>query len=108
MPRYNVSMTQGAEDDLVGIWSYIATHDDIDAADHVFEHLQATIDDLATHADAGQVPTELERVAVIEFRQVHWKPYRVIYKVTNGEVTVYCVIDGRRDMQTHLESRLLR
>jgi len=43
-----------------------------------------------------------------EFREAHYKPYRVIYRIVDTQVIVYCVVDGRRDMQSFLQRRLLR
>lgn len=42
-----------------------------------------------------------------EFRQVNFKPYRLIYRVVGNDVIVYIIADGRRDMQSLLERRLL-
>ena len=35
------------------------------------------------------------------------KPYRVIYRIMGKRVFVYLIADGRRDMPTLLERRLL-
>ncbi len=56
----------------------------------------------------GHIPPELERVGVTTYRQVHFKPYRVIYQISGQNVYIHCVLDGRRDMQSLLERRLLR
>ena len=36
-----------------------------------------------------------------------FKPYRVIYRVLGNVVHVFLIADGRRDMQTLLQRRLL-
>ena len=36
------------------------------------------------------------------------KPYRVICEVIGRDVYIHCVLDGRRDMQSLLERRLVR
>ena len=43
-----------------------------------------------------------------EFRELHFKPYRLIYRIMDKQVIVYCVVDGRRDMQSFLLRRLIR
>lgn len=58
--------------------------------------------------ERGNIPKELERLGIKEFRELHYKPYRVIYRIRARQVVVYCVLDGRRDMQTLLQQRLLR
>jgi toxin ParE1/3/4 len=58
--------------------------------------------------ERGNVPKELVEIGVREFREAHHKPYRLIYRVTEDKVIVYCVLDGWRDMQSLLRRRLLR
>ena len=40
-------------------------------------------------------------------REVHFKPYRIVYRVLGEDVYVYLVADGRREMQALLSRRLL-
>jgi toxin ParE1/3/4 len=42
-----------------------------------------------------------------EYRQVFFKPYRVIYRLHAQRVVIYVIADGRRDMQALLARRLL-
>jgi toxin ParE1/3/4 len=42
-----------------------------------------------------------------EYREVFFKPYRIIYRIMAKRVTVLVIADGRRDMQTLLQRRLL-
>ncbi len=43
-----------------------------------------------------------------EYREVFFKPWRIIYRVVGGDVHVLVIADGRRDMRTLLERRLLQ
>lgn len=47
-------------------------------------------------------------LGIRDFRQVAFKPYRVLYRVIGQKVYIHVVADGRRDMQTLLARRLLR
>jgi toxin ParE1/3/4 len=58
--------------------------------------------------DRGHIPPELERIGVQEFREVFYKPYRIIYQIIGNNVYVHCILDGRRDMQDILQQRVLR
>jgi toxin ParE1/3/4 len=44
-----------------------------------------------------------------EFREVYFKPYRIVYRVEDDRqrVTVFLIADGRRSLQGMLERRLL-
>ena len=42
-----------------------------------------------------------------EYREVHFKPYRIVYRVSDDAVRVLMIADGRRDMEALLQRRLL-
>jgi toxin ParE1/3/4 len=42
-----------------------------------------------------------------DYRQISFKPYRIIYRIADRHVIVYLIADGRRDMRTLLARRLL-
>jgi toxin ParE1/3/4 len=46
-------------------------------------------------------------LGIRDYREVFFKPYRVIYRVMGDTVYVLLIVDGRRDMQTLLQRRLL-
>ena len=45
---------------------------------------------------------------VREYREIFFKPYRIIYRVMGDNVYVLVIADGRRDMQALLQRRLLQ
>lgn len=108
MKRYRVRIIEDAEQDLVDIYTYITANDSVQKADYVLEQLESLCLGLAELPDRGHVPPELERIGVTAYREVHFKPYRMIYQVSGQDVYIHCVLDGRRDMQALLERRLLR
>jgi len=42
-----------------------------------------------------------------DYRQVFFKPYRLIYRAMGRDVVVFVIAVGRRDMQLQLTRRLL-
>ena len=56
----------------------------------------------------GNYPKELLDIGIREYREVFFKPYRIIYRVVENNVYVLMMADGRRDMQTLLQRRLLQ
>ena len=105
--RYEVLLTQGAEQDLEAICDYIAEFDCAANADDVLDKLTEVIESLAQFPQRGSYPKELVALGIREYRQTMFKPYRVIYRVTGHQVFVYLIVDGRRDMQSVLARRLL-
>lgn len=102
-----VLLTAGAERDLVDIHEYIAEFDSPDKAEYVLDRLAAAIGHLAGLTERGSHPKELLALGIHEYRQIFFKPWRVIYRVSKDRVLVYLIADGRRDMQSLLALRLL-
>lgn len=105
--RHTVLLTSGAERDLADIVGYIAEFDSPASANHVLDALLAVAQSLATFPERGSYPRELLALGIREYRQVFFKPYRVIYRVAGRAVNIYLIADGRRDMQTLLTRRLV-
>lgn len=105
--RYEVLLTQGAERDLESIYDYIAQFEGMANADDVLDRLMEVVEGLARFPERGSYPKELAALGIREYRQTRFKPYRVIYRVIGRQVVIYLIIDGRRDMQSLLTSRLL-
>jgi toxin ParE1/3/4 len=105
--RYAVLLTAGAERDLEAIYKYIAETDSEASADRVLQKLLDVSEQLAAFRDRGTYPKELLALGIGEYRQVMFKPYRVIYRVIGQQIFITLIADGRRDMQALLARRLL-
>ncbi len=104
--RTSRTFREGAERDLEAIYDYIAEND-AQAADYVLDKLMEVAGSLATHPERGSYPKEPLALGMREYRQVFFKPYRIIYRVIGKQVIAYIIADGRRDMQTLLMRRML-
>lgn len=107
MKRYEVVLTEAAALDLEDLYRYIAEYDEPKKADHVLERLLELTDKLAAYPEQGLPPKELRAIGIQDYRQVFFKPYRLIYRVVESRVIIYLIADGRRDMQSLLARRLL-
>lgn len=105
--RYQILLTAGAGQDLEALYDYIAQFDCIASAERVLDQLTHVLEGLSTLPLRGSYPKELAALGIKEYRQVLFKPYRVIYRVAETQVIVYLIVDGRRDMQSVLARRLL-
>ncbi len=105
--RLEVLLTEDAERDLEDIYTYIAEHDSRQKADYVLDRVLEVADSLATSPERGLLPRELAPLGIQEYRQMFFKPYRVIYRRIDQRVIIYLIADGRRDMQSLLSRRLL-
>ena len=105
--KYSVFLTEDAQRDLDDIHAYIASQDGVARADNVIDTIGIKLERLTKFPHRGEYPSELLELGIRQFRQVHYKPYRAIYQVTGSSVQVLVVADGRRDMQSLLQRRLL-
>lgn len=105
--KYSVYFIADAEDDLMEIYKYIARNDSVDKADYVLNKLEGTCVSLECNAHRGHVPSELDRINVREYLEIHFKPYRVIYQISGKKVFIHCILDGRRSLEDLLQRRLL-
>jgi len=108
MISYQVFIISEAEEDIFDIYQYILHFDSKQKALYVSDHLKKTCESLAYAPERGHFPPELERITISDYREIHFKPYRVVYQILGKQVFVHGVFDGRRDLQELLERRLLR
>lgn len=104
---YQVVLTEDAARDLSDLLSFIAKHDSPRSAEHILSRVLDIAESLTVEPTRGSTPKELRALGDQEYRQVFFKPYRLIYRVVKQQVVIYLVADGRRDMQTLLARRLL-
>ena len=104
---FEVLLTRGAERDLESLHDYIADADSVANANRLLVQLMKVVETLARFPARGSFPKELLALGIQDFRQTFFKPYRVIYRIAGPQVIVYLIVDGRRDMQSLLERRLL-
>jgi toxin ParE1/3/4 len=103
-----VYLIEDAEKDLFDIYRYVSRNDSVGHANSLMGKLETTVLRLKRMPDRGHLPPELERIGVLEFREVFYKPYRIIYQIIGNNVYVHCILDSRRDMQDTLQQRVLR
>ncbi len=105
---FQVLLTDDAARDLEVLYDYILLHDAPGKAGYVLEQIEQLISSLSDNPKRGVCPKELLVTGIREYREVFFKPYRIIYRVENDSVQVFLIADGRRDMQTLLQRRLVR
>ena len=105
---FRVLLSEDAERDIEELYRFLARRDGQEAAGRIMGELEAAATSLEELPERGNIPKELLSVGIGEYRELHHKPWRMIYRIMGADVVVYCVADGRRDMQSFLERRLLR
>lgn len=105
--QYLVRLTANARQDLQEITDYIAKNDTSASALYVLEQIEARVAGLSDFPERGPYVGELLEMGNRDYREVVFQPYRIIYRVSEGAVSVHLIADGRRDMRTLLMRRLL-
>jgi toxin ParE1/3/4 len=103
-----VFLTDDASRDLEELYNYIESHDAPGKVDYVLDQIEKVFSSLSENPERGAYPKELVAVGISEYREIFFKPYRIIYRVMAENVYVMVIADGRRDMQTLLQRRLLQ
>jgi len=96
-----------AERDIEDISDFVAVRDGQAKAGYVFKKIRNAIESLSEIPERGAYVRELRALGVQEFREIFFKPYRIIYYVDGKRVSVVLVADGRRNMQALLYQRLI-
>ena len=103
---YSLRITSAAVRDLEEIYDWIAEHDSLESANYVLDRLTETAESVAALPHRGSRPKELPQGMKTEYRQVFFKPYRLIYEITGKEIVIHLIADGRRNLQALLMRRL--
>jgi toxin ParE1/3/4 len=106
--KYNVYLISDAEEDILDLYHYVSISDSIEKAELLTQKIKEACLSLSRLPNRGHIPPELDRIGVIEYREIHFKPYRIIYQIVKSNVVIHCILDGRRELQELLEKRIIR
>ena len=102
-----VFLTDDAARDLDELYEHIALHDAPQRANYVLEQIERAFSRLSEYPERGALPKELLALGIREYREIFFKPYRIIYRLMDKNVYLLLIADGRRDMQALLQRRFL-
>jgi toxin ParE1/3/4 len=106
--KYKVVVLPEAKEDVLDIYFYIAKHDSILRAETLVSNLEEKFLSLIENPERGHAVPESKCVHVEGFREIHYKPYRIIFQIIAEIVFVHAVLDGRRELQEIIERRILQ
>lgn len=104
---FKVLLTEDASADIEAIYDYVVLHDGEINAHRLLDQFEKLVASLSGFPERGVYPKELLALGIREYRQLNFKPYRMIYRVIGKAVHVYLIVDGRRDMKSLLSARIL-
>lgn len=103
-----VVILESAEHDLKELRRYITKNFSEETWQHSYDKIKTAIRNLKTFPNAGSLPDELEKLNLIQYRQVISGMNRIIYEVRQDTLYIHIITDTRRDVKSLLTRRLLR
>lgn len=106
---WKISVTQQADNDILGIIAFIADREGADMAETILKKLIQARDSLKQLPERGRIPPEMKNINVLAYREIQASPYRIVYQINKADhvVSIHMVADGRRNMTELLKERLL-
>ena len=102
-----VLVTEFAKEDLREILEYYQSLSQ-KYVEKVISVFQENILSLNKHPKSGRIVPELERQGIENYRELIQGNYRIIYEISGEIVIVHTIIDGRRNFEDIIISKLTR
>lgn len=102
-----VRVTQFAEDDIHEIVEY---YHSLSASyvEKIISEFEENVLSLKDFPKSGRIVPELERQGIENYRELIQGHYRIIYEILDSVVYVITIIDGRRNFEDVLVTKLMR
>ncbi len=107
MKKNKVILTEQALQDMLDIYNYIAQNDSEKIAKKIYENIKKKCFEIKDFPQKGHIPPELERISVYSYLEINYKPYRIIYRISENTIIIFGIFDGRRNMTDILTKRLI-
>ena len=102
-----VLVTEFAKEDLREILEYYQSSSQ-KYVEKVISDFQENILSLKKYPKSGRIVPELERQGIENYRELIQGNYRIIYEISGEIVIVHTIIDGRRNFEDIIISKLTR
>lgn len=102
-----VIVSQFAKDDLREIVSYYQSLSQ-KYVEKTISEFEKNVLSLKEFPKSGRIIPELEKQGIENFRELIQGYYRIIYEISGDLVNVHAVIDGRRNFEDIIISKIMR
>ena len=96
-----------AEHDLNEIADYYFSRSP-DYIERIISEFEKNVMSLQEHPKSGRIVPELERQGITQYRELIQEYYRIIYEISGKKVIIHTIIDGRRNFEDIIISKLSR
>ena len=105
--NYKIIWNNYDKNDLNEIIDYIIENAGINTAFNVYNKIKNRAELLKVSPEQGRVVPELKKFTN-KYREIIYKPWRLIYKIEEKIIKVLLVIDGRRNTEDILYEKLIK
>ena len=102
-----VIVSQFAEDDLNEIVEYYFLLSQ-NYVEKIISEFEENIMSLKKHPRSVRVVPELEKQGILQYRELIQSYYRIVYEISDDKVIIHTIIDGRRNFEDIIISKLSR
>lgn len=102
-----VIVSKFAEDDLNEIVEYYFLLSQ-NYVEKIISEFEENVMSLKKHPRSGRVVPELEKQGILQYRELIQGYYRIVYEISDDKVIVHTIIDGRRNFEDIIISKLSR
>lgn len=102
-----VIVSRFAEDDLNEIIDYYFSLSQ-NYIEKVIAEFEENIMSLQKYPKSGRIVPELEKQGILQYRELIQGYYRIVYDISEDRVIIHTIIDGRRNFEDIIISKLSR
>ena len=92
---------------MTAIADFIAL-DSVARALEILSKLRDTVAALSIMPQRGRIVPELQAQGILSYHEIIHAPWRIIYRIAEGNVYILAVIDARRNLEDILLERFTR
>ena len=102
-----IIISQFAQDDLNEITDYYFSKSP-SYVNKIITEFEENVMSLKQFPKSGRIVPELEKQGIEEYRELIQDKYRIIYEISDDIIIVHTIIDGRRNFEDLIISKLSR
>ena len=102
-----VIVSQFAEDDLSEIVEYYFSLNP-NYVENIVSEFETNVLSLQQYPKRGGIVPELDRQGISQYRELIQGYYRIVYEISEDKVIVHTIIDGRKNFEDIIISKLFR
>ena len=102
-----IIISEFAEEDLDEIASYHYSRSP-NYVERIISEFEENVLSLQKHPKSGRTVPELERQGITKYRELIQEYYRIVYEISGNKIIIHTIIDGRRNFEEIIISKLSR